>query len=380
MFVTVPGIAGAHNCCTHPMLKVIVTNITTSTTVNSYNHFTYLYNPSVAFPCSQIQNSTSTFYLSGTTNTASPSVNPFVPFYTKWNVNALTLLPYKGDSLQIDFIASRCSDGTHFGYSYLDAQDFTGNIYTNSVLNTSGSFTACSSATLSTIPNYSYSWNGPNTTIVQTQSIVVNTSGVYSLTISDTQSVIATQTINVTINDPVSISILASNDSVCANETVTLYASNLNLGPYFWSNGGNTNSIVVNPTVSTFYYLNAVDSNGCLTFASKTVEVVSCTSIDELALHYQSLKLYPQPTTDDLNLTFEMEAPYEFSTLKVYNSLGQVLKDEAIKFVDGKAQLKTTDLTNGIYTLQLSFIDTVIVPRATRNDGWQITKKFVIAR
>jgi len=93
-----------------------------------------------------------------------------------------------------------------------------------------------------------------------------------------------------------------------------------------------------------------------------------------------SLKLFPQPTSDELNLTFEMEGPYEFSTLKVYNSLGELVKEEAIKFVDGKAQLKTSDLTNGIYTLQLSFLDTALVPLATRNDGWQITKKFVIAR
>lgn len=380
MFVTVPGEPGVHNCCTHPMLKVIVTDITTNTVINYYNHFTYLYNPSVLFPCFQLQNSPDAFYLSNSTITVSPSSNPFNPFYTKWNTKTLTLLPYEGDSLRIDFITSKCGDGSHFGYGYIDAQLFSGNIYVNTILNTTGNFASCSNVTLSTIPNYIYSWNGPNINNVPTQSLVVNTSGVYSLTISNSQSVICTQTINITINTPASVSIISSNDSICTNQSLTLSINNSNLGPYFWSNGGNASSIIVSPTVTTFYYVNAVDSNACLTFASKTIKVIQCTQVTELELLKQNLKLFPQPASDELNLIFETEVFSDFNAIKIYNSIGQVVIEEPIEFIDGQAQIKTTDLANGVYTLQLSFLDTALVPRATRNDNYRISKRFLIAK
>jgi hypothetical protein len=68
-----------------------------------------------------------------------------------------------------------------------------------------------------------------------------------------------------------------------------------------------------------------------------------------------------------------------------------LIREEQIEFIDGVAQIETTDLPNGIYTMQLSFLDTAPFPRATpsvagglpqvkRIDNWQITKKFVIAR
>jgi hypothetical protein len=95
----------------------------------------------------------------------------------------------------------------------------------------------------------------------------------------------------------------------------------------------------------------------------------SATGLQELQLQNQNLKLYPQPTQNVLNLSIEIKNANEFNTIKIYNSIGQLVKEEEVEFENGKAQLKTNDISEGIYVLKLM-----------NKNSYQISKRFVIAR
>ncbi|MGE0568004.1 MAG: T9SS type A sorting domain-containing protein [Bacteroidia bacterium] len=372
MFVTVPGLPGIHtNCCHIPMLKIIVTNLTTHTVINNYNRYVYLYNSS-NYPCYIFPRSNDTFYIKNTFTSPLPNNLPVaeLPYYTKWSKDIMPFFPYKGDSLRIDFIINKCNNGAHMGYAYLDAECYAGNIYVNGILNTTGSFTGCSSATLSAAPDYTFAWNGPNLSNVQSQSVVVGTSGIYSVTISHFQNVICTQTINVTIINPLPITISSTSDTICKYQSCVL-STLPNLGQYYWSNAATTNSVTVSPTITSSYWVNVIDSHACVSHANKTIVVEECTGIKELMNDQEKLNIYPQPAKDELNLSFEIAQANDFNTIGIYNSLGQLVKEEEITFNNMKASINISNLSAGIYLLKLSrgHFKTLNV---------QISKRFVI--
>lgn len=83
-----------------------------------------------------------------------------------------------------------------------------------------------------------------------------------------------------TINTPPLLSVGATADSICQGQNTTLSVSSSNPGyTYTWTPGGMTGtSVIVNPTETTKYYVNAVDNsagtfNGCANIDSITIDV-----------------------------------------------------------------------------------------------------------
>jgi hypothetical protein len=66
------------------------------------------------------------------------------------------------------------------------------------------------------------------------------------------------------------------------------------------------------------------------------------------------LILHPIPAQDILNLNFDKpEFSQKYTRVQIYNELGQIVRAEEISFKNGSATLKTNDLNNGAYFLQL---------------------------
>jgi hypothetical protein len=131
-------------------------------------------------------------------------------------------------------------------------------------INASGPTTFCfgDSVTLSGPNNYNYLWSPGNQT---TQSITVNISATYSLTITDTNTCAAQSSIGVFVN-PLPAVDAGLGDSVCLSQTAQLNASGaLN---YLWSPGNTlSDSTIANPqagmVVTTTYTVIGTDANGC---------------------------------------------------------------------------------------------------------------------
>jgi len=90
-----------------------------------------------------------------------------------------------------------------------------------------------------------------------------------------------------------------------------------------------------------------------------------------------SVKLYPNPVNDILNIEFSLGQENNFNAVVIYNSLGQIIREEEILIKNKSASIKANDLPNGVYLLQLSFTDS--------SSGWNdsvrsLSKRFVINR
>jgi hypothetical protein len=134
------------------------------------------------------------------------------------------------------------------------------------------SFCAGGSVTLSASAGSSYAWSNGATT----QSISVNASGNYSVTVTDSNGCSADASQGVTVNELPTVSISANGPTTfCAGGSVTLTASAGS--SYAWSNGATTQSISVNATGN--YSVTVTDANGCSANVSQGVTVNALPSV-----------------------------------------------------------------------------------------------------
>ena len=128
----------------------------------------------------------------------------------------------------------------------------------------------------------SYAWS--DNAITQTTTANTSASGTtdYSVIVTNINGCEATDTVNVTVNNPTSLSIdpIAN---LCAYGTDSLMATT-GFDDYLWSTSDTTNNIFVDGKVlgqgSFSYSLTATDSNGCIANASTSFDVYNQVTID----------------------------------------------------------------------------------------------------
>ncbi|MFN8145353.1 MAG: PKD domain-containing protein [Bacteroidia bacterium] len=117
-------------------------------------------------------------------------------------------------------------------------------------------------------PFSSWSWNfgdpasGSNTSGSQNPSHTFSTSGTFTVTLQVTNSAGCNNQIqtDVTVYPNPTVNVL--DDQICDGGQTTLTAPN-GFSTYSWNPGGNTQSITVNPTVTTTYTLTVTDNHNC---------------------------------------------------------------------------------------------------------------------
>lgn len=134
-------------------------------------------------------------------------------------------------------------------------------------ITTNGPITICQgdSVILSSSAAYSYLWS----TGAITQSIIVKTSGDYSVTITNVNGCPAySNTVTVVaVPDPPPTATITPDGptAICPNEEVTLVANDCIGCTYLWSNGESTQSILASPTTDTQYWVTVSNAAGCST-------------------------------------------------------------------------------------------------------------------
>ena len=127
-------------------------------------------------------------------------------------------------------------------------------------------FCAGGSVTLTASAGSSYAWSNGATT----QSISVNATGNYSVTVTNANGCSASASQVVTVNELPAVSVSANGATTfCAGGSVTLTASAGS--SYAWSNGATTQSISVNATSN--YSVTVTNASGCFANASQGVTV-----------------------------------------------------------------------------------------------------------
>ena len=138
-----------------------------------------------------------------------------------------------------------------------------------------------------------------------------------------------------------------------------------------WSTGtttvGTGGGLWVKPTTTgTFSYV--VTQNICGNIKKDTVNVNISSGIDENMAFAQSISVYPQPAKDVVNIS--LSNYYEASVyLKISDVTGKLVGSSELIVRNGKTQLETTEIQNGVYILQI-----------TNGRQQTVSKRLVITR
>ncbi len=155
------------------------------------------------------------------------------------------------------------------------ADHVTVDVATSLTVNLGNDTAICAGESLDVIANggISYTWS----TGESSQTINVNTSGNYSVTVSDGATCTGTDDINVTINPLPNIS-AGADENICIGDNINLTATGGTV--YSWNTGENTQSINVSPTTQTQYTVIGADLNGCMNTDDVVVNVNPLPNVD----------------------------------------------------------------------------------------------------
>ena len=147
-------------------------------------------------------------------------------------------------------------------------------IPTISSTSTGSMICAGESVTLTASGAVSYTWNPGNITsaiAIVSPSIPVQ----YSVSGSNSLGCSAISSQVIIVNAAPSLTVNQSQNTICNGNSATL--SVVGAGSYTWSNGSNSNSVVVSPSSVTIYSVSAVGSNSCVGTQTVQVDVFSPT-------------------------------------------------------------------------------------------------------
>lgn len=114
-----------------------------------------------------------------------------------------------------------------------------------------------------------------------------------------------------------------------------------------WLTAANSNTLNVNQ--SGHYFLITENTNGCK-LKSVTQHLI-ITNTDEFD-NDNIINVYPNPANDFVNLNCNI-SDYSTCNISIYNLQGSLIKTEKLK--DYHHQINVSDLSNGVYYLQITF-------------------------
>ena len=223
-------------------------------------------------------------------------------YYTNaWQVSSLNLLPYMGQPVTVIFTVAGCTAGGHYGYAYVDCACAPQQIIIPNTACQGGNTTLIAPP----IGGAVYQWNTPNGTIVggtTSQTVTVNQSGTYSVTITPTKTSlnaagnVVTQTLtscayklDTTITLYPNPTVSVNSATLCTGTTATLNVTSTGSAApltFTWSStagitftSGDTIG-TANPPSTTTYTITGTSAHGC----------------SDTAVSYVTVNIEPPPT------------------------------------------------------------------------------------
>ena len=167
----------------------------------------------------------------------------------------------------------------------------------------------------------------------------------YTVTGTDANNCVNTATASISVSALPTLTIVASNTTMCIGSTETLTVSGAST--YTWSNTGETTaSISPSPTVTTNYTVTGVDANHCMNTDAITIVVNSCSSDIASNRITSTITLFPNPN----NGSFTIKGTKELLDLRIFNELGQVVQSVSLT-QETNYEVILSGLNKGIYFL-----------------------------
>ncbi|MCT4581980.1 MAG: T9SS type A sorting domain-containing protein [Flavobacteriales bacterium] len=207
---------------------------------------------------------------------------------------------------------------------------------------------------------YSYFWSpGGSTSIFQNAL----SKGTYTVQVTDANN--CSVSVTIIINDPgcnLSVSTTSTNESYYgANDGSAQVTASGGTTPYsyIWSPSGG-NSAMATGLAPDVYTAIVVDDAGCSATSIVTIEAGNFVSVDEVKENDLDLNVYPNPTSNQLNI----QANQLIKSVAIVNLSGQVLYSK--NAMSESFSIDVNHLSSGIYFYQLE-----------TKDGEMITNRFV---
>ncbi|HQQ93870.1 MAG TPA: T9SS type A sorting domain-containing protein [Bacteroidia bacterium] len=96
---------------------------------------------------------------------------------------------------------------------------------------------------------------------------------------------------------------------------------------------------------------------------------LSGVGINELEAIEYDISVFPNPASDYLQFQYTLDVSDLFTRFVIYNSLGQIMHEDAIEFRNKKARIQIDDLSNGVFSIELK-----------NSSGQLIKRRFVVTR
>jgi len=204
-------------------------------------------------------------------------------------------------------------------------------------------------------PGATYLWS----TGAITQTITVNTSDIYSVTVTNASGCSITDFSRVTIN-PNPVAALGKDTTICTTQAPFTISGGTFSG-YKWSNGATTASIQV--TVSGTYTVTVTDDKGCTNTDEIVVTVEVCSGTKQPGLK-GIFKVFPNPTQDLVNLEMVQFEPDEYR-ITVLNVQGQLIHTEKVDVSSDHniTQIDMSGFAKGTYLFKVASDKGVLVRR-----------------
>lgn len=178
--------------------------------------------------------------------------------------------------------------------------------------------------TLTASGGTTYTWTYNN--ITAPFSAITVTPGVnttYTVDGIDINGCKGTNSVPVFINPNPTVSAVASRTSICRNEIITLTASGAN--SYSWDTGSSLPIISYTATIAvprTFTVI-GYDNNGCSAKTTVSVDVKTCTGINEEQIN--AISIFPNPGAGEFTLN---NTGSSYTSIQIYNATGILVKQQ----------------------------------------------------
>ena len=203
----------------------------------------------------------------------------------------------------------------------------------------------------------SYSWSLPGgwsgTSTTNTISATPGSSGIISVTASNTCGTSSAQNLTVTINALPTIVYAQNPDTVCANVGIVALGSVTPTGGTFSGtavSGTNFNATTAGPGTFTITYT-YTDGNSCTNTASQSILVDLCTGLSNQTLAESDFIVFPNPATELVTITTNENK----GQLIIYNTLGAVLYSQQLNAAQTSVDVSAYQC--GIYFIQIQTVN-----------------------
>jgi hypothetical protein len=155
-----------------------------------------------------------------------------------------------------------------------------------------------------------------------------------------------------------SASVMATNDQTNDGKAIVMATGGFEPYSYEWSASAGTEDTVMVGKGS--YSVIVTDDNGCMASASVTVDAGTA-SIAALAI--TGLNIYPNPTTNVLNVAFDSKSA---ATVELVNVAGQVIDTKTYTGVV-KTSFNTANLNAGVYFVNIKVAEGTFTTKVVKN-------------